>query len=509
MSGGAVTCLYYLLITGLSPSGLRASIFAVIAVAGSIGYRDFHLPSSLAWTYLLIGSFSSVPQPDVSLTLSMLACLGIWTTVSDGKRGPRGWLEVCMGAYIFTLPVVVAVFHGIPILAPLWNLCVGIPFTALLIPLAVLGDAVSFFWSYGGYLAFNLWKALAYPVVALLIRAGELKWAYLSLNLYGSVSASACSLICMILWWKGKRSVKGKVLLLLFPVMFGSFGHWAGEEISRNRMVLKFPGLGKADAAIIKAEGITVLIDSGPPGLSGREPPLARNLRREGIRRIKTLFLSHPHPDHTGGSGYILRNWQVESVVLPSSQSELSLWRKILFDVPPGVPVRFVAPGNRVSVGNMEFSVSGPGRAPDDMELDINGMSMIIHMTWRDLDVLFTGDAPWLGTLEAMKKTRNLDILKIPHHGSGVGFPPEGWEDTMKALKRFPGMISICTAGPAGVGPHPSRKVTDWFQKAGLLFLLTGRGNGVTIVYPAKDAVYCKGSLLTRDICSDRKLVIF
>ena len=175
MSGGAVTCLYYLLITGLSPSALRASIFAVIAVAGSIGYRDFHLPSSLAWTYLLIGSFSSVPQPDVSLTLSMLACLGIWTTV------------------------VAAVFHGIPILAPLWNLCVGIPFTAVLIPLAVLGDAVSFFWSYGGYLAFSLWKALAYPVVALLIWAGDVKWAYLSLNLYGSVSASACSFICMIL----------------------------------------------------------------------------------------------------------------------------------------------------------------------------------------------------------------------------------------------------------------------------------------------------------------------
>ncbi|TNF49527.1 hypothetical protein EP232_01390 [bacterium] len=157
----------------------------------------------------------------------------------------------------------------------------------------------------------------------------------------------------------------------------------------------------------------------------------------------------------------------------------------------------------------MIFRVMGFDKRAYPSGKDVNRMSMVLHMRWHDLDILFTGDASWSDVLRIMDGIDSLDILKIPHHGSGVGFPPVGWEETMADLGDFPGLISVCTAGPEGVGSHPSKSVTEWFGKAGMLFLLTGRGNGVTIAYPARDILHWLGTLLTRDIGSDRKIVIF
>jgi competence protein ComEC len=358
-------------------------------------------------------------------------------------------------------------------------------------------------------LIFNLWKVLADPMVCFLQWAGKLKWSYLLLNLPGSILVSLMSTLCIILWWRGPVCLKRRVFLLLIPTAFGLLGHWTGEVVSGNQFQLRFPGLGKADAIIMKADGMTVLVDTGPPGWLSGEPPAARVLRRKGIRRIESLFLTHPHPDHVGGTEYILRNWNVKSLVLPYTSGDLSLWREVLSDVPPGTPVRFVSPGNQIRIGNMIFRVIGKDQADYRFGEDVNNMSMLIHMSWHDLDILYTGDAGWSGVLQAINDIDNLDVLKVPHHGSGVGFPPEGWEETMADLAEFPGLISVCTAGPEGEGSHPSRSVTEWFRKAGMLFLLTGRGNGVNIVYPARGIRRLRGTLLTRDIGSGRKIVIF
>lgn len=509
MSGGSIVCLYYLAVTGSSPSALRASIFAATAMVSVVGFRESNLPDSLAWSFLVIGSWSSTPQPDTSLALSMLACLGVWTAVSYPRRDPRGWLEGSVAAYIFTLPLVALLFRGIPILAPLWNVVIGFPFMVILIPMAVAGDAVSALWTRGACLIFNAWKSAAYPLACLLNWAGNIRWAYLELNLPGAVSASTASFLCLLLWWRGKRSLRWKALLILTPVVFGLAGHHAGERKLSERFYVAFPGLGKADATLIRTEGRAVLVDTGPPGIKGRDPPVAWCLRREGVGLIDLLFLSHPHPDHTGGSGYLLRNGRIKTLVLPSTPGDLLQWRSILKDVPRDVAVRFVNPGDQLRMGDMVFRISGSGNFPVVSKGDANNMSMILHVAWRDLDVLLTGDASWHRTVEAMKEISDLDILKIPHHGSGAGFPPEGWEEVMKSLRDFPGLISICTAGPAGAGNHPSERVTDWFRRAGLLFLLTGRGKGVTIAYPPGDRWFRRGTLLTRDICSDRKIVIF
>jgi competence protein ComEC len=509
MSGGSMSCLFYLLITGLSPSATRAVIFIGIAVFGSVVFRESILLNTLAWSFLLIGAFSSTPQPDISLALSILACLGIWTAVLNGKRGLSGWLEVSMAAFLFTLLLVAIVFRGIPILAPLWNLWIGIPFVVFLIPLAVAGDAVSVLWSTGAHLIFSLWKALANPLVIFLHWAENLKWSYLKFNLPGSILASLTSALCIILWWRWPGCLKRRFFLLLIPAAVGLMGHWSGEMTNRHQFQLRFPGLGKADAIIMKADGMTVLVDTGPPGRLSGTPPVGRFLRREGARRIEALFLTHPHPDHAGGTRYIMRNCKLGLLVLPYTSEDLSIWREVLLDVPPGTPVRFVSPGNQIRIGNMIFKVTGLGNGDYRSGMDVNRMSALIHMSWQDLDILFTGDAPWSGVLQAIKEINGLDILKVPHHGSGVGFPPEGWEEGMAELAEFPGLISVCTAGPEGFGSHPSESVTEWFRKAGMLFLLTGRGNGVNIAYPARGIRSRLGTLLTRGIGSDRKIVIF
>ncbi|TNF47814.1 MBL fold metallo-hydrolase, partial [bacterium] len=395
MAGGWLSCSFYLLITGFSPSATRAAIFVGTVAAGSIGFRESDLLNTLAWSFLLIGVFSSKPQPGISLALSILACLGIWAAVISGKRGLSGWFEACMAAYLFTLPLVTMVFRGIPILAPVWNFLIGIPFVVIIIPLAVAGDVVSVFWRTGALLIFKLWNFLAHPIASFLQWAGKLKWSYMLLNLPGCLLASLLSVLCLFLWWRWSENLKRRVLLLLIPPIMGLLGHWTVDIINRQQVQLSFPGLGKADAIIVRADGMTVMIDSGPPGRVSEEPPIIKSLSKKGIRRIDALFLTHPHPDHVGGTGHVMRNWKVQSLVLPHTSGDLFLWREVLLEVPPGVPVHFVLPGNELRIGNMIFRVMGSDQRAYQPGKDVNRMSMLLHMRWHDLDILFTGDAPW------------------------------------------------------------------------------------------------------------------
>ena len=88
----------------------------------------------------------------------------------------------------------------------------------------------------------------------------------------------------LLLW-----GVTGGLLLALRPVPVGV-------------LEVNFWSIGQGDAALVRwPDGRTLLVDGGPPGRA-----LLQELRRLGIRRLDTVLLSHPHPDHMGGLEPIL-----------------------------------------------------------------------------------------------------------------------------------------------------------------------------------------------------------
>jgi beta-lactamase superfamily II metal-dependent hydrolase len=69
-----------------------------------------------------------------------------------------------------------------------------------------------------------------------------------------------------------------------------------------------FFDVGQGDAALLKTADATVVIDTGHNG------DIVRLLRQEGVSHIDLLILSHPHEDHIGGLGAILRSFPIAEI---------------------------------------------------------------------------------------------------------------------------------------------------------------------------------------------------
>src|SRR5438552_24221 len=63
---------------------------------------------------------------------------------------------------------------------------------------------------------------------------------------------------------------------------------------------LRFLDVGQGDAALVRNEGRSVLIDTGP------DDAIAVKLERLGVASLDLLAISHNHFDHMGGADAIL-----------------------------------------------------------------------------------------------------------------------------------------------------------------------------------------------------------
>lgn len=478
---GGLLVIYYLALTGMSPSSTRAAFFMTIFFFAAVLGRESSFLNNIALSFIVISALSSRPQPDLSLCLSIAACLGIASSVRKGDRFIIGTLRISMGAFLATLPLITVVFRGIPALGPLFNVVAVIPFAFVLIPMAVLGDI--FAAASPGITAwvFAIWKMIATPVLMFLERAASIPWAWVPLNFTGSLFAASSSIVSAFLWLRWKGCLKRGVVLILVPLLFGVMGNGLERAKLRNGILVTFPGIGQSDAAIVETAGKTVLVDSGPPDPGTGRPAIARFLDRRGIKKIDVLFLTHNHPDHTGGAGYLLRHYIVKQLVLPHTRDDLALWQNVLMWCPSATKVSFVKKGDRIVAGNIIFRIFWPGEGLTADRNDLNRTSLLFEMLWGKFNVLFTGDSPWENVISAWKETGDLDVLKVPHHGSASGFKRfsvKGLSWKMPAIS-----LAVCPARKKGSSSLPAISVANWFERRGIPFKTTGIGDRISIFY--------------------------
>jgi competence protein ComEC len=476
----------YVFFTGLSASALRAIVYFILAGSAGLVGRSSSSLATLSWCVLNIVCFSSGQQPDVSLSLSALAVTGI--IMSGGRFREReegglleGMLRMTMGAVLFTLPVAVWLAGGISAIAPLGNIVAGISFGLFLIPTAVLMDWAALVPWFPLEPVISLWLKGAGIVLRSMGYLADLPFSFLRLSPMGCLAASLAAVIGILIWRCNKYRLGVGIAIFCSILAVSGSGQMISEKNCRDDLVISFPRVGQADAAIIRHNGRTVLVDCGPGGLPGRNSPVARVLQSLGVRNIDAVFLSHLHPDHAGGLEDIMAMWPIEALYLPD-RGEAENGLENLEDARGAVAkVRYLHYGDEVYVASLRFKVLGPEEVNKPLK-DINRGSLQLLLEMGDFLALFTGDAGWDQVLRSLGRVNSLDLIKIPHHGSKKGFPPAGMDNTVFSLSRFGGVIAVCPSRPPGNRRLPAPEVIRWFEVRGVRFVYTG-DNGVNIRY--------------------------
>jgi len=476
----------YMCFTGLSASGLRAAVFFILAGSAALAGRN---PSSLvclSWCVLLIVCLRGGSQPDLSLVLSALAVTGIILSgrEPDG-RGIGGFLKaslrVTMGAVFFTLPVATWIAGGISLIAPVGNLVAGMAFALFLIPTAVLMDWAALIpWIPLGPVT-GLWLKAAGPVLAFLAHLADLPFSFVRLSATGCMTASAAAVAGILLWRRKRYGLFSGTAIFMVVTVLAAGAQFLGERTSYSDLVISFPEVGQADAAVIRYKGETVLIDCGPPGLPGGDSPLAMALQRMGIRTIDALFLSHMHPDHAGGLRDIMARWPVKRIYIPNNHDARKKLDRYRARGNKASRTESLEHGGEVKTASLVFNILGPDGKKSRPREENRG-SLILLLQVDGFQALFTGDAGWDQVLASMAGLHSLDVLKIPHHGSKTGFSPEAMDHAVSAFNDHGPLIAVCPSRPPANRPLPALEVVRWFERSGITLVYTG-DNGVNIRY--------------------------
>lgn len=177
---------------------------------------------------------------------------------------------------------------------------------------------------------------------------------------------------------------------------------------------ITFLNVGKADCALLCANGLYYLVDTGAKG--GAEA-LAETLHKLGVAELAGIFLTHTHNDHTGGAKKIAKALPVHmfyraAITTPTKKGKDEL-SEIAADA--GVPETKLVAGDALDLNGARLEVLGPTIYNGE---DDNDNSLVFRLVMNGRSVLFTGDMQFAQERTLMDKTLKADVLKVGNHGN-------------------------------------------------------------------------------------------
>ncbi|MDP2774579.1 MAG: ComEC/Rec2 family competence protein, partial [Nocardioides sp.] len=480
----------FVLIARTEPSVLRAAVMGTVGLLamGVNGQQRAFRALGVAVVVLLL-----VQPPlatSVGFALSVLATAGI-VVLAPGWRDALGrwtprWVaeavSVPAAAQLACTPLVAVISGQVSLVAVAANLAVA-PVIGPATVLGLAGGLVGLVLSpLGRLLGLAAGWCVAW-VVTVARRGADLPGAAVEWGA-GPAAVATLTLLCVALVlvapWVLRRPATGigclVVLAVTVTVRLPTPG-WPADG-----WVLAMCDVGQGDALVLRAgPGSGVVVDAGP------DPAAVDGcLRRLGIESVPLVVLTHFHADHVDGLPGVLSGREVGAVETTR-----------VLDPPGGVEVvteaasaAGVAPvlspyGVGRTIGEVALQALWPSPGPPGPGAgdgsEANDASVVLLAQVRGVRILLTGDLepPGQGALVRTLAGLDVDVLKVPHHGSR--------HQDLELLTALGAELALVSVGDNDYG-HPAADVLDALAGAGAEVLRTDT-DGDVLVLPEGDSV--------------------
>lgn len=198
-----------------------------------------------------------------------------------------------------------------------------------------------------------------------------------------------------------------------------------------------------------------VLIDGG-----GRSPGVTAYLEDHVNGSLEVLIATHPHADHIGGLIEVLDDFDVEEIWLNGDTSTSNTYSDFMAKVnSEGAEVKEARRGDTIVVDSLMFDVLHP---IEPLVSDINDNSIVLMLSYGDIDFLFTGDATTESenSMIADGVLADIKILKVGHHGSR-------YSSSQAFLDIVGPEVAIYMAGSGNTYGHPHDETISALEDIG------------------------------------------
>ena len=415
---GVLGVLGFLLLARPEPSVLRASVMGLLGLAAITRSGRSGGVNVLGAAVCLLLLADPWLSRSLGFALSVVATAALMVParwITDGsRRGVVVAFGAAAAAQAAVLPLLLLIQPQVSLVAVAANLAAA-PAVAPATLLGVLATMV----------------ALLSPPVAALIAS----LAGLAGNWIGWVARTAAGFDAAVV------AVPGSNLTVALSLALVLIGFWLTRRVARPLRwwaagvaaalvfaavgrggapagwVMAMCDVGQGDAVVVSTgDGSALVVDTGPDPVA-----LDRCLDDLKVVEVSLLVLTHFHDDHVGGLAGVLGARPVAAaVVSPLAEPEeaaADARRQLASHL---VPVEIAAVGQRWELGEVSTEVLWPDRIIREGSMP-NQASVVLRVQAPTFSALLTGDieAEAQRALLAVGLDLDVDVLKVPHHGSG------------------------------------------------------------------------------------------
>jgi len=179
------------------------------------------------------------------------------------------------------------------------------------------------------------------------------------------------------------------------------------------KLRVHFVDVGQGDSILLDLDETEVLIDGGP-----KSSDVDTYLENYVDGSLEAIIATHPDADHIGGLIAVLDTFKVEEIWLNGDASESNVYSEFMDKVnAENAESKEARRGDTIALDGLNFDVLNP---VEHLFSDRNRNSIVLMLSYGDIDFLFTGDAEEEAeaSMIADGVLTHIEILKVSHHGS-------------------------------------------------------------------------------------------
>lgn len=481
--------LFFMELTQMTSSVVRAGISCIIYMLASLLYRKADVINAMAISTLLILLNNPFKLFDIGFQLSYAGTLGIILFCKliniPIKNKLLKYLKdsiiISISANIFIIPIMMYQFNTILLTFILSNLLAG-PLLGISIILEIIVLLISFMSINIAAIPAKVLNILLILIINIANWFSNIEISKIYVITPQIISIVAYYLICAAIILKQKNR-KIIVIIMLTVLIINLFP-------TPKKLRINFIDVGQGDSTLIRTEtNKVILIDSGGSTASssfdvGNKVLLPYLLDRR-IKKIDFIIVSHFDADHCQAFETVIDNINVRKVVVCKQSMITQEYLNIINKCKKkNIKIIVVERGDKLKIDKRtEFEILHPGeRFLDDGKGGLNANAIVCKMNYKlnngkIFSILFTGDIE----VEAEKELEQVygkklkaDILKIAHHGSKTS-------SREKFIKLVSPKIALIGVGENNKFGHPADITLERLEKENVKVYRTDQMGEVSI----------------------------
>lgn len=471
---GIPLCIGFTLVTGCSPSVVRACVMECCVLLDRALSRESDWATSLSLSGVLLMAENPWCILNWGLQLSFLSVLGIHLLAYPlckrlmQQRKPHlryrvvgrvlQNLSISLSAVVFTLPLMGLYFGSISLVSPLTNLLTA-PIVSLCFAMSLPAGLIGIFLpGVGGVMGWVIGWGYRYVMTVSTLMAHVPFATLYTATGYGIAGAILVYLMLLVLVLTKAGQLRS------ISLCCGVIGLCVCFLLVRmDAATPSFTALdvGQGQSLLLETGGGSVLIDCG--GNEGNTGDLAADhLTARGISRVRLLILTHYDEDHAGGVPELLERMPVDVILMPDIPDENraaieAAAKKTDTNLYP------VSEDLEATIGNTRLTVYGPASPSSGG----NEACLSIYAALPEFSVLVTGDLSSDSETELLRgqSVPQADLLVAGHHGSK-------YSTSSLLLRKIAPKAVVISVGENSYG-HPAGETLSRIQAAGATILRT------------------------------------